>query len=61
MRTGRVEWRGAEANIGDAVRKVEAAGGPKGKSWQSALAATRMPLATCTGGLRSFSDRTRMA
>src|SRR6516164_577657 len=44
MRTGRVEWRGAEANIGDAVRKIEAAGGPKGKSWQSALAAARMPL-----------------
>ena len=44
MRTGRVEWRGAEANIGDAVRKAEAAGGPKGKSWQQALAAVRMPL-----------------
>jgi len=44
MRTGRVEWRGAEANIRDAVRKIEAAGGPKGKSWQSALAAARMPL-----------------
>ena len=44
MRTGRVEWRGAEANIGDAVRKAEAAGGPKGKSWQQALAAVRVPL-----------------
>jgi penicillin-binding protein 1A len=44
MRTGRVEWHGAEANIGDAVRKIEAAGGPKGKSWQQALAAVRVPL-----------------
>jgi penicillin-binding protein 1A len=44
MRTGRVEWHGAEANIGDAVRKVEAAGAPKGKSWQQALAAARTPL-----------------
>jgi penicillin-binding protein 1A len=44
MRTGRVEWHGAEANIGDAVRKAEAAGGPKGKSWQQALNAVHMPL-----------------
>src|SRR5580704_181719 len=44
MRTGRVEWHGAEANIGDAVRKAEAAGGPKGKSWQQALNAVHVPL-----------------
>jgi penicillin-binding protein 1A len=46
MRNGRVEWHGAETNIGEAVRRIEAAaGGAKGKSaWQQALAAAHPPL-----------------
>jgi penicillin-binding protein 1A len=45
MRNGRAEWHGAEANIGAAVRRIEAAGGPKGKpAWQQALAASHPPL-----------------
>jgi membrane carboxypeptidase/penicillin-binding protein len=46
MRNGRVEWHRAETNIGDAVRRIEAAaGGAKGKpAWQQALAAARPPL-----------------
>ncbi len=45
MRNGRVEWHGAEANLADAVRRIEQAGGPKGKpAWQQALAAARVPL-----------------
>jgi len=46
MRNGRVAWRGAETNIGDAVHRIEAAaGGAKGKpAWQQALAAARPPL-----------------
>jgi penicillin-binding protein 1A len=46
MRNGRVEWHGAETNIGEAVRRLEAAaGGAKGKSaWQQALAAAHPPL-----------------
>src|SRR5450755_1088592 len=46
MRNGRVEWRGPEANIGAAVRRVEAAGGAKGgkPAWQQALAAAHPPL-----------------
>ena len=46
MRNGRVEWHGPEANIGAAVRRIDAAaGGAKGKpAWQQALAAARLPL-----------------
>ena len=46
MRNGRVEWHRAETNIGDAVRRIEAAAaGAKGKpAWQQALAAARPPL-----------------
>ena len=46
MRNGRVQWHGAEANIGEAVRRIEAAaGGAKGKpAWQQALAAAHPPL-----------------
>ena len=50
MRTGRVEWRGAEANIGEAVRKARAPpAAPKGKSWQQALAAGACRSTTCIG------------
>jgi penicillin-binding protein 1A len=45
MRNGRVAWQGAEANIAGAVRRIEAAGGAKGKpAWQQALAAAHPPL-----------------
>jgi penicillin-binding protein 1A len=45
MRSGRVEWRRAETNLGEAVRRIEGAGGPKGKpAWQQALAAAHLPL-----------------
>ena len=53
MRNGRVEWRGAETNIGDAVRRIEAAGGGV-KGAASPPGSRRWPLpirrsTTCTG------------
>src|SRR5205085_11279742 len=50
LNTGRFEFRGAEANLAEAVRKIEAppdanAGGPPAKpAWRQALERARLPL-----------------
>ena len=45
MRNGRVAWHRPETNLAAAVRRIEAAGGAKGKpAWQQALAAAHPPL-----------------
>jgi penicillin-binding protein 1A len=55
MRNGRVARHGAEANIAGAVRRIEAAGGAKGKpAWQQALPIRRST--TRIGRPRSCSE-----
>src|SRR3984893_18540479 len=45
MRNGRVAWHRPETSLAAAVRRIEAAGGAKGKpAWQQALAAAHPPL-----------------
>jgi penicillin-binding protein 1A len=44
MSAGRVAWRGSEANIGEAVRKLAGNGTPGTPAWQLALKAARLPL-----------------
>jgi penicillin-binding protein 1A len=45
MRNGRVAWHRPETNLAAAVRRIETAGGAKGKpAWQQALAAAHPPL-----------------
>jgi membrane carboxypeptidase/penicillin-binding protein len=45
IRNGRVAWHRPETNLAAAVRRIEAAGGAKGKpAWQQALAAAHPPL-----------------
>jgi penicillin-binding protein 1A len=44
MSAGRVAWRGPEANIAEAVRKLAGNGGTGIPAWQAALKALRLPL-----------------
>jgi penicillin-binding protein 1A len=44
MSAGRVAWRGSEANIGEAVRKLAGSGTLGTPAWQLALKAARLPL-----------------
>src|SRR5262249_19708400 len=44
MRNGRVEWRRAEANLGDAIRRIEASGHKSRPASQPALIAAHPPL-----------------
>jgi penicillin-binding protein 1A len=44
MSAGRVAWRGPEANIAEAVRKLAGNGGTGMPAWQAALKALRLPL-----------------
>jgi penicillin-binding protein 1A len=44
MSAGRVAWRGPEANIADAVRKLAVGGGASAPAWQAALKAVHLPL-----------------
>jgi len=44
LSTGRMQFRGPEANIGDAVRKLEGVNPGGTPAWQQALQAVRLPL-----------------
>jgi penicillin-binding protein 1A len=44
LSTGRMQFRGPEANIGDAVRKLEGDNRAATPAWQQALQAARLPL-----------------
>jgi penicillin-binding protein 1A len=44
MSSGRMQFRGPEANIGDAVRKLESDNHGGAPAWQQALQAVRLPL-----------------
>ena len=44
LSTGRMQFRGPEANIGDAVRKLEGDNRAATPAWQQALQAVRLPL-----------------
>ena len=44
MRNGRVEWRRAEANLGNAIRRIEGTGNKSKPAWQQALIAAHPPL-----------------
>src|SRR5215470_915179 len=44
LSTGRMQFRGPEANIGDAVRKLEGVNPGGTPAWQQALQAARLPL-----------------
>ena len=50
MSAGRTQFRGPEANIGDAIQKLSAGGGAEAQgalpAWQQALQAVKLPLAT---------------
>jgi penicillin-binding protein 1A len=41
---GRLQFRGAEANLSQAIKRVDAKAGDKRPAWQRALAAARLPL-----------------
>ena len=61
MSNGRAQFRGPEANIGDAIQKLTASGGGAGAlpAWQQALQAVRLPLPTCIGSRPLFSKGRR--
>jgi membrane carboxypeptidase/penicillin-binding protein len=44
INSGRVDFEGAEANLADAIKQVDAGAAPGKPAWQQALAAARLPL-----------------
>jgi penicillin-binding protein 1A len=42
--TGRIQFQGAEANLADAIRRIEAEQKPGKPAWQQALESARLPL-----------------